>query len=146
MIRLIGPEDQQQFMSAARRSFMVFYKFYITQVCPVESIDCKALGTPWREVTKLLPPPQRTQAPITPPVLTAIPPYRTAAMAVRPRAPWTAGAEWMALWNTCSFQSCLQRQQLTRPTKAIGDSQPFKQHNKLSHILSKTCTKLVTFE
>ena len=46
MIRLTGPEDQQQFMSAARRSFIVFYKFHITQVCPVESIDCKALGTP----------------------------------------------------------------------------------------------------
>ena len=46
MIRLTGPEDQQQFMSAAGRIFIVFYQCYVTQVCPVESIDCKALGTP----------------------------------------------------------------------------------------------------
>lgn len=118
--------------TAVKSNFIFFYKYHINQILPMEGIACKTLCSPWGNVTKL--PLHTYTAPITPPLLTAIHAYRTAAMSVSPRTLWTAGAEWPCKTRVLSSHVS-QQQKLTNPTKEVGDSHLFRQHNKLSHIL-----------
>lgn len=100
--------------TAVKSNFILFYKYRINQILPMESIACKTLCSPWGNVTKL--PLHTYTAPITPPLLTAIHAYRTAAMSVSPRTLWTAGAEWPCKTRVL-FKSCLPTTEVNQPHK-----------------------------